>query len=37
MARNYLITRTLNSRLRELNLRYPRASQEVLALAKSIT
>jgi PPK2 family polyphosphate:nucleotide phosphotransferase len=36
-VRNYLITRTLNSRLRELKLRYPRASQEVLALAKSIT
>ena len=36
-ARNYLITRTLNARLRELRLRYPRASQEVLALARSIT
>jgi PPK2 family polyphosphate:nucleotide phosphotransferase len=36
MARNYLITRTLNARLRELKLRYPRAAQEVLALKGTI-
>ena len=35
-VRNYLITRTLNSALRELRLRYPRAKAEVLALKGKI-
>ena len=35
-VRNYLITRTLNSVLRELRLRYPRAKREVLALKGKI-
>ena len=37
MARNYLVTRTLNARLKELNLRYPRAAKEVLALKSKIS
>jgi PPK2 family polyphosphate:nucleotide phosphotransferase len=36
-VRNYLITRTLNATLRELRMRYPRASREVLALKRTIT
>jgi PPK2 family polyphosphate:nucleotide phosphotransferase len=36
-VRNYLITRTLNGTLRELRMRYPRASREVLALKRTIT
>lgn len=35
-ARNYLITRTLNRRLRGLRLRYPKAVPEVLALKGTI-
>ena len=35
-ARNYLVTRTLNAKLRSLRLRYPRAGKEVLALKRSI-
>ena len=35
-VRNYLITRTLNSALRDLRLRYPRATREVLALKGTI-
>ncbi len=34
--RNYLITRTLNAKLRSLRPRYPRARPEVLALRRSI-
>jgi PPK2 family polyphosphate:nucleotide phosphotransferase len=36
-ARNYLVTRTVNSALRRLGLRYPAASREVLALRGTIT
>ena len=35
-VRNYLITRTLNKTLETLNLRYPKAKPEVLALKSSI-
>ena len=35
-ARNLLITRTLDAAMRRLNLRYPRASREVLALKGKI-
>ena len=35
-ARNYLVIRTLNAKLRELRLRYPHAAKEVLDLKRAI-